>query len=325
MKRITLATFLVLITALCAGQRVTADVEFATAAGTPKTDKAFVTPAQNDFRFIIFGDRTGGHRPHIFETAITQVNLLQPEFVIGVGDLIEGYTEDSNQLIKEWDEFDSIISQLEAPFFYVAGNHDLSNSTMLELWRERYGRDYYYFRYKNALFLVLNTEDPPIALPQEIIQKQLALEAMMAKDPVTTQQRILNASKSRGQAPKLPGSVAISEAQVSYFAQVLNNNQDVDWTFVIMHKPAWLYENAAFTEIEEALGTRPYTVIAGHEHYYSHQKRNGRDYLDIGTTGGVWLQDGEGRFDHITHVTMSGEVPIIANIKLEGLFGAELK
>jgi hypothetical protein len=314
-----------LILTLSLSQLSLAEARFSPATATPKTEKEFSIPALNDFRFVIFGDRTGGHRPDVFKNAVSQVNLLQPEFVIGVGDSIEGYTEDRKKLTEEWDQFDSLVKQLEAPFFYVAGNHDLSNSTMLELWKERYGRDYYHFRYKNTLFLVLNTEDPPVALPPEIRQKQLALEAMMAKDPESTQKRILAASKSRGEAPKLPGSVAISNTQVSYFSEVLNSHQNVDWTFVIMHKPAWLYGNTAFSIIEDALGTRPYTVIAGHEHYYSYEKRHGHDYVDIGTTGGVWLQDGDGRFDHITQITMKDGKPVIANIKLEGLFGVELR
>lgn len=314
-----------LIIAFGFSQLVLAHAGLSQAADIPKTGKDFSVTANNDFRFVILGDRTGGHRPNVFRKAITQVNLLQPEFVIGVGDLIEGYTEDTKKLVQEWDQFDSMVQQLEAPFFYVAGNHDLSNQTMLELWRERYGRDYYHFRYKNALFLILNTEDPPIALPPEIMKKQQALEAMMAEDPETTQQRILAASRLRNDAPKLPGNVAISKTQVSYFSEVLSNEQNVDWTFVIMHKPAWLYGNAEFSEIEEALGARPYTVIAGHEHYYSYEKRNDRDYLDIGTTGGVWLQDGDGRFDHITHITVKNGKPIIANIKLEGLFGVDLE
>src|SRR5262245_21874942 len=46
-----------------------------------------------DFQFAIVSDRTGGHRAKVFSRAIDQLNLLQPEFVVSVGDLIEGYTE----------------------------------------------------------------------------------------------------------------------------------------------------------------------------------------------------------------------------------------
>ena len=41
------------------------------------------------FQFAIVSDRTGGHRPGVFEDAVKKLNLLQPEFVMSVGDLIE--------------------------------------------------------------------------------------------------------------------------------------------------------------------------------------------------------------------------------------------
>ena len=47
------------------------------------------------------------------------------------------------------------------PFFYVPGNHDLTNKTMVTKWGERYGKRYYHFTYKNCLFLSLCSENPP--------------------------------------------------------------------------------------------------------------------------------------------------------------------
>src|SRR5438128_10988446 len=48
----------------------------------------------SDFRFAIVSDRTGSHRAQVFARAVERLNLLQPEFVLSVGDLIEGYTEE---------------------------------------------------------------------------------------------------------------------------------------------------------------------------------------------------------------------------------------
>jgi hypothetical protein len=90
-----------------------------------------------------------------------------------------------------------------------------------------------------------------------------------------------------------------------------------------MHKPAWLYESAEFAQIVDVLADRPYTVIAGHEHYYVHEVRKGRDYIVMGTTGGVWLKDGPGRVDHVAWVTMTARGPVIANIRTDGLFPKE--
>jgi len=93
-----------------------------------------------EFQFAIIGDRTGGSDPGgIFNRAMDQLNLLQPEFVINVGDLVEGYTEDKAKAAAQWDEVEGIIKTLEMPFFYVAGNHDLGNDVMKQVWLERRG------------------------------------------------------------------------------------------------------------------------------------------------------------------------------------------
>lgn len=115
------------------------------------------------FQFVIITDRTGGNRPGIYEQAIARINLLQPEFVISVGDLIEGYTEDLALIEKQWQDFFGIVDKLQMPFFFVPGNHDISNDLMLLEWYRRFGSPYYHFIYKNVLFLCLNTEDPPHA------------------------------------------------------------------------------------------------------------------------------------------------------------------
>ena len=66
----------------------------------PRTDKPFLDDPDN-FQFVIVADRTGGHRPGVFAQAMAKINLLQPEFVLCVGDLIEGYSEDESVLNAE--------------------------------------------------------------------------------------------------------------------------------------------------------------------------------------------------------------------------------
>ncbi len=115
----------------------------------------------DNFQFAIVTDRTGGHRPGVFMDGVRKLNLLQPEFVVSVGDLIEGYTEDQGELDREWTEFNGLVGQLDMPFFYVPGNHDISNEVMAQEWTKRFGRHYYHFVYRNVLFLCLDSEDPP--------------------------------------------------------------------------------------------------------------------------------------------------------------------
>lgn len=243
----------------------------------------------DQFQFAIVTDRTGGHRAQIFSRAVKQLNLLQPEFVISVGDLIEGYTEDMKQVDKEWKELIGYVSELEMPFFYVAGNHDITNSKMEKKWREIFGRHYYYFKYKDVLFLMLNSEDPPI---------------------------------NKGSR--------ISRKQVKWAEQVLRENQKVRWTFVVLHKPLWHYgdlKKNRWTEIENLLQGRKYTVFAGHLHNYQKTVRHGMNYYQLATTGGASRMRGTryGELDHLVWVTMKANGPRLANIQLDSIYPDDLK
>lgn len=113
----------------------------------------------DNFQFAVVTDRTGGMRPGVFADAVHKLNLLQPEFVMCVGDLIEGYLEDTTILNQQWQEFDSVLSYLEMPFFYLPGNHDISNPVMRELWEQRLGKRYNHFVYKDVLFITMDTND----------------------------------------------------------------------------------------------------------------------------------------------------------------------
>ncbi|WP_380879952.1 metallophosphoesterase family protein [Sphingomonas sp. DBB INV C78] len=280
-------------------------------------------------RFAVIGDRTGLARPGVFEQAIAQVDLLQPEFLINVGDLIEGYTGDAAELAREWGEMESAIGKLRAPFIYVAGNHDLGNEMMLSAWKAKRGEPYYQFVYKNVLFLVLDTEDPPRDMPAAMGAQFRQMAAGMKKDPVATEKALaqylggVNADRAKGNTtdPEMAAlSLArFSQKQVDFALKTLADHSQVRWTFVLMHKPAWKLDSAEFAKIEQALQGRPYTVIAGHNHYYAHELRNGRDYISMGTAGAISHQHGPGEMDHIAWVTLRDKEPDVALIKLNGL------
>ena len=243
----------------------------------------------DEFRFAVVADRTGGHRPLIFSRAVEQLNLLQPEFVISVGDLIEGYSKERELLERQWREFQGFVRRLHMPFFYTPGNHDISNELQDRVWVEKYGRRWYHFVYRNVLFLILNSEDPP--------------------------------GQEHGN---------FSKQQVEYVKQVLRDNDQVRWTFVAFHKPAWRapdLEKNGWLEIEKALADRPYTVFVGHLHRYQKCVRQGRVYYQLATTGGVSKVRGPeyGECDHIAWVTMKKEGPIVANVLLEGVLTDDLR
>lgn len=133
------------------------------------------------FQFVVVSDRTGGVRPGVFEDGVRKINLLQPEFVMSVGDLIMGNTTNRGQIDAEWKEFIGFVERLEMPFFFVPGNHDITNPVMEEEWIKRFGRPWYHFVYRNVLFLCLDSEDPP---PTHISQAQQDYVARaLAKNP----------------------------------------------------------------------------------------------------------------------------------------------
>ena len=246
--------------------------------------------AEEDFHFVVVSDRTGGARPGVFESSLPKVNLLEPAFVVSVGDLIEGYTEDQDRLDAEWDEIEGFVDQLEVPFFYVAGNHDMNNAVMAETWRVRFGPSYYRFVYKNVLFLVLNSE----------------LFGMVS-DP----------------DKPVPGPWTQAE-QLAFVERTLREVPDPHWTIVLVHQPLWDYRDGPrgdWPAVEQMLGGRDYTVFAGHFHRYVKHVRNDRRYITLATTGGGSSLRGTpfGEFDHVAWVTMTANGPRIANLMLDGI------
>jgi hypothetical protein len=247
-----------------------------------------------EFRFVVVTDRTGDHRDGVFESAMPRINLVRPEFVVSVGDLIEGYTEDPVVLDREWDEIEAAVAQLQMPFFYAPGNHDMSNAVMAEAWHARFGPSYYHFSYRGVLFVVLNSE-----------------LFGMVHDPKTP----------------LPGPWT-QAGQMAWLEQVLAGNADARWTFVFLHQPLWDVEKIGpdWLRVEELLGRRPYTVFAGHYHRYTQHQRNDRQLITLATTGGASRLRGTawGEFDHVAQVAMTANGPVIANLRLDGILPADV-
>src|SRR5262245_5500126 len=246
--------------------------------------------ADDTFHFVVVSDRTGAHRARIFSQAVEQINLLQPAFVICVGDLIQGYSKDTGTLAEQWKEFQTYTSKLQMPFFYVPGNHDLANPVESAVWKERFGRRYYHFLYKDVLFLAVCSDDP-------------------------------NEDKEDGK---------LSKDQIEYFQKVLSDNKSVRWTIVCIHKPVWTHKNLetnGWLDIEKALAGRNYTVFAGHIHKYQKFVRQGMNYYQLATTGGGSKLRGlrYGEFDHIVWATMGKQGPVFANVMLDGIYPEDLK
>ena len=241
----------------------------------------------DQFQFAIVSDRTGGHRAKVFSQAVARVNLLQPQFVMSVGDLIEGYTLKEDTLKQEWDEFDGYVKRFEMPFFYVPGNHDMTNKTQVTKWGERYGKRYYSFTYKNCLFLCLCSENPPDM--GTIDPEQQTWIAKTLEDNKNARWTFVFLHKPI-------------------------------WTAKDLEKNGW-------GPVEKMLTGRKYNVFCGHVHRYQPFDRNGTQYFQLATTGGGSRLRGleYGEFDHVCWITMKKDAPVITQVMLDGILPADLK
>jgi hypothetical protein len=275
------------------------------------------TPAPSgdgQFTFAVIGDLNSGYRPGVLEIAAQQLSLLKPKFILSIGDLIEGGTEDSTKLKKQYDEFDARVAKAGAAFFHVGGNHDLTSPKTRSFWEKHYGRRYYHFIYENILFLVIDSEDYAEKRMTEIFHaRNRAIELLDSGKTALAMKTAYFAMPER-----VTGEV--SDAQSAYFEKVIEQNANVRWTFVFMHKPVWQREGAGNLErIETTLSKRNYTLFNGHFHKYGYTERNGKDYIMMGTTGGGQDKTSKNAFDHITLVTIADDQPSILNVRLDGM------
>jgi hypothetical protein len=243
----------------------------------------------DDFQFAIIGDLAGGFRPEVFRKAVHQLNLLQPEFVMSVGDLIDTWDETVDARVSDRDEIDTlwagffeIVADLEMPLFCVGGNNGLGNDELKSAWIDRFGHTYYSFVYRDCLFIVLSTDDPP--------------------------------GSSVGQ---------LSDVQIDWLSEALADQPNVRWTFLFLHRPMWIDNSSEWQRVEDALGNRPRTVFAGHHHTYKVNTINGFFYYSLATTGGESSLSGpaNGQFDHLVWVTMMTDGPRVANLMQDGIWG----
>lgn len=278
----------------------------------PWTHTNFDT-APDKFTFAIHSDLTGGERPDVFATAVSQLELLRPEFVISIGDLIEG-GGDRDALVAQWDSYDARVKDAPFPVMYAGGNHDLSSDFERDVWAERYGPHYYHFRYKDALFLVLDSEDMSDTRRKELVQLRLdAIEVHKAQGAEAA------LATPYGQSTEKSAG-AIGKKQADYFLKVLADNSDVRHTFVFVHKPVWDADGGPYFRIEAALQERPFTAFNGHVHAYAYKQRKGRDHLQLATTGGAFFPELGMSVDHVTLVTVDGHNDVsIANLLLSGI------
>ena len=294
------------------GMRNAARAVFATAAAmcaagviaaVPWSGKPVLDDPQ-EFHFAIVADRTGRERPGFFMKAMQSLNLLRPEFVICVGDLINGVygaADGVKEARRQQKDLKDHLDVLDMRFYQVVGNHDINlgwpknrvaHDASKQVWQETYGTNTYYdFMHKGCHFVCLDSMD--------------------------------------GRDGRVPPQ-GITDEQYAWARKAIANHADARWTFIFMHMPLdWCSDK--WLAFERDINALNYTVFCGDWHNHVKAVRHGKNYYMIGTTGGVldYSATGDdlryGILDSITWVTVTKKEPVVSNIALSGIHGDEIQ
>ena len=134
-----------------------------------------------NFTFAVLGDRTAGAEQPIFEQIIGTIKSLNPNLIINVGDLIEGYSKIEATLMNEWDSVFTDLGDLKEKFLFAAGNHDASDSLSKAIYLSRIGykKPYYSFSIGKNRFVILDNSqqekaDKPDATEMQWLVSELS-------------------------------------------------------------------------------------------------------------------------------------------------------
>lgn len=223
-------------------------------------------PKEDDaFGFVVFGDRTGGpvEGIKILEQAVTDTNLLDPDLVLTVGDLVNGYNAQAAWQAQAA-EYKAAMGKLRMPWFPVAGNHDI-------YWRgdgkpvgeheknfeTTFGPLWYAVQHKQCWFVVLYSDEG---------------------NPETGEK---NFDK--------PDCQRMSEAQFTWLQETLQKAKGARHVFVFLHHPRWLARYGTDWDRVHALLAKAgnvTAVFAGHIHRMRYDgKRDGIQYYTVASVG----------------------------------------
>ena len=274
-------------------------------AMTTRVDaKAVVVPEADDvFHFVIYGDRTGGEPAglKILEQAVVDTNLLDPDLVMTVGDLIQGYntTED---WVPEAEEYKSIMDKLNMNWYPVAGNHDIywkgkdkplghheSN------YEKHFGPLWYSFAHKNCGFIVLYSDEG---------------------DPKTDRKGFHDFQQQQ-----------MSESQLEFLDKALQELKDKDHVLVFIHHPRWIeerYQGSNWPTVHKKLVTagNVKACFGGHIHLLSYGAKDSIEYFTLGATGGHIQGDipDAGFLHHMNVVSVRKDKVSVSSIPVGAVF-----
>lgn len=223
--------------------------------------------AEDGFVFIVYGDRTGGPDEGIaiLSEAVRETNLLDPDLVMTVGDLVNGYNDQAPWL-KQMLQFKAVMGGLDCSWYPVAGNHDVywrgpnrPDNEHESNYETHFGPLWYDFAHKDSHFIVLYTDEP---------------------NPATGER---NYTKAECQV--------MSDLQLAFLDSALERGKDADHVFVFLHHPRWLGGRYGddWERVHKVLANagNVSACFAGHIHQMRYDgKRDGIEYVTLATVGG---------------------------------------
>ena len=233
----------------------------------PKNVTLPLPPEDDAFTFAVFGDRTGGPPEgiEVLAQAVHDTNLIDPDLVMTVGDLINGYNQ-TPEWMAQMREYKRTMADLTSPWFPVAGNHDVywrgpdrPDTEHETHYEDHFGPLWYAFEHKDCWFVVLYTDEP---------------------NPETSER---NFGK--------PECQKMSPEQFAFLDRTLTQAADARHVFLFLHHPRWFEGNygddwrRVHARLAAAGNVR--AVFAGHIHRMVYSgPRDGIEYFTLATVGG---------------------------------------
>ena len=137
---------------------------------------------RNNFRFSILGDRTGDAEPRVYEQVWRDLDRWHPDFVINVGDTIQGGNDAAAE--AEWQALRPIWLRYKYPQFFTPGNHDIWSALSRKIYEKETGHPAFYgFNYQDTHFTVLDNSQTENLSDQQMEFLQRDLEQNKDREP----------------------------------------------------------------------------------------------------------------------------------------------